>query len=161
LRKTSKTCPICRSHSHFIVPSSFFPDCGTTNGVRDKENAAKKEIVERYLARLKTLPCRYFEESIKNSAPGFMPKCKFGNRCHYLHSHPVTKQPYVFSAKELERPRKFNGNRRGVLDQIAMIGIILDELSLDFEYDSEDGSDAGYSSNSPVGYIDDNGYFYF
>jgi E3 ubiquitin-protein ligase makorin len=78
-----------------------------------RKNPAKEEIVDNYLARLKKIPCRYFEESIKSQreradqvkwpslTPSLQPNCRFGNDCHYAHIHPITLEPYVFSATEL------------------------------------------------------------
>jgi hypothetical protein len=39
----------------------------------------KTGIVDGYLGRLKTIPCRYFEQSIKDSSPEYKFKCQFGN----------------------------------------------------------------------------------
>lgn len=54
-----------------------------------------------YLTKLKSVKCKYFEDSIKKSAPRFKPECKFGNACHYRHEHPDTKEPYVFTKEQL------------------------------------------------------------
>src|SRR5205814_9971863 len=67
LSKTSKTCPLCRTASKFIVPSSLFPrpskEAEPFNA--DGKNPLKDAIMSKYLSRLRNIPCRYFEESIK------------------------------------------------------------------------------------------------
>lgn len=69
-----------------------------------ERSGTKQEIINHYLARLKTIPCRYFEDSVKqqHKSAAFKPICKFGNDCHYAHTHPIARQPYIFSSAELD-----------------------------------------------------------
>ncbi|KAF4624335.1 hypothetical protein G7Y89_g13833 [Cudoniella acicularis] len=138
LRKTRKTCPMCRSHSDYIIPSSIFPIPDKTSG-QDTENTRKKEIVDGYLSKLKTIRCRYFEESIEKSAPEFKPKCQFGNTCHYLHIHPITKEQYTFSQEELNqfrrrRPKqRSTRSRTSTIEQMLIMDMLFNEMALEYE----------------------------
>ncbi|CZR57860.1 uncharacterized protein PAC_07749 [Phialocephala subalpina] len=133
LKKTSKTCPMCRSQSHFTIPSSVWP---VTAG---SENTMKKEIVDGYLGRMKNIPCRYFEQSAKDSAPDYKFKCQFGNNCHYSHTHPDTKEPYVFSQQELKPERTSRrADRARLLADMAMMEMLFSD---DFSYGGEDWLD--------------------
>jgi hypothetical protein len=133
LKKTSKTCPMCRSQSDFIIPSSIWPIAATN------ENPMKKEIVERYLGRLRTIPCKHFEKSINDSAPpDYKFKCQFGNHCHYSHAHPITKEPYIFSEEELQRRRKPR-MRAQMLDEMAIIEMLFNNLTADDLSTDDDG----------------------
>ncbi|KAK2810081.1 hypothetical protein FQN50_003275 [Emmonsiellopsis sp. PD_5] len=147
--KTTKTCPLCRVASDFVIPSSVFPtppeepeeteDDATapedatlmpsepTESV--KVNPAKVKIIEAYLAKLKTTPCRYFEESVERWRalgtienpdrtvggvihPKFSGACVFGNQCHFAHINPITQAPYVFTPRELSMMKRENYARR-------------------------------------------------
>lgn len=140
-------CPMCRSHSAFIVPSAIWPSVETSIS----ENMLKKEIVDVYLGRLKTIPCRYFEESIERTEPDYKFKCKFGNNCHYSHIHPVTKEQYVFSEEELRPPpRPRRRNRAQILEDVAIMEMLWNDftdgyLSVDawFDEDEDEGDDFG------------------
>ncbi|KLJ09358.1 hypothetical protein EMPG_15221 [Blastomyces silverae] len=152
-RQTTKTCPLCRTKSEFVVPSSVFPTppqaTAATAGLARSEtvstndstgnaepssligadNPAKAKIIDRYLARLKEIPCRYFEESIQRWRdlpiienpdlevggllhPSFSGECLFGNECHFAHIHPITKVPYIFTKKEITSMKRANHARR-------------------------------------------------
>jgi E3 ubiquitin-protein ligase makorin len=96
------------------------------------------EIVDRYLTRLKTIPCKHFQRSIQESSPPeFKPKCPFGNHCHYSHSHPVTKDPYIFSEGELQRRRKPR-RRSQMLDEMAIMEILFSDLAVGYMSTEED-----------------------
>ncbi|EQL34362.1 hypothetical protein BDFG_03720 [Blastomyces dermatitidis ATCC 26199] len=152
-RQTTKTCPLCRTKSEFVVPSSVFPtppqptaattglarsETASTNdstGIAEPssstgaDNPAKAKIIDRYLARLKVIPCRYFAESIQRWRdlpiienpdtevggllhPEFSGECLFGNECHFAHIHPITKVPYIFTKKEISSMKRANHARR-------------------------------------------------
>lgn len=115
LKKASKTCPMCRSKSDFIIPSSIWPT-----------STQKKTITEGYLGRLKTIPCRYFEESARETAPEYKFKCPFTNHCHYLHIHPVTNEPYTFTQSEISNRRERGRRRLRIAEQLAMVQLILE-----------------------------------
>ncbi|EEP82334.1 predicted protein [Uncinocarpus reesii 1704] len=80
LSKTTKTCPLCRKKSAFVIPSSIFPtppssdisaatkdiaQASGESGAEEKKNPVKDEIIQGYLEKLKKIPCRYFEEESK------------------------------------------------------------------------------------------------
>ncbi|KAA8913785.1 hypothetical protein FN846DRAFT_928630 [Sphaerosporella brunnea] len=107
LANTSKTCPLCRIRTRYIIPSIVFP-----------KSAYQKQQIERvYLLRLSNIPCRYFAASLVPRAPpppgpnGSIPPhgrlstgpwCPFGNDCHYRHEkEPGVK--YTFTDSELSR----------------------------------------------------------
>lgn len=105
--------------------------------------------MEGYLERMKNIPCRYFEQSAKDSAPDYKFKCQFGNNCHYLHIHPDTKEPYIFSQEEM-KPKGGQGRRAGraqLLADIAMEMLFSDEFThggddwLDEDGDEDDFGD--------------------
>jgi E3 ubiquitin-protein ligase makorin len=101
----------------------------------------KKDIVDRYLGRLKTISCKHFEQSIKDSTPpNYKFKCQFGNHCHYLHTHPITKDPYIFSEEELERRRKPR-RRAQLLDEIAVMEMLFGGLTAGYISVDEDAEE--------------------
>jgi len=139
LNKTSKTCPICRSQSDFIIPSSIWPIVSAPASASLPDNTMKKGIVDGYLGRLKTIPCRYFEQSIKDSSPDYKFKCQFGNNCHYLHTHPTTKEPYTFSEEELRPRRRLPKRARAqFLQEMAILEMLFSDSA------AEQGSDVGW-----------------
>ncbi|KAK9238906.1 hypothetical protein V1525DRAFT_399842 [Lipomyces kononenkoae] len=82
--RLNKCCPLCRSPSDFIVPSSHIPAKSTVKGHQKSgeqtEQLTKQEIVAAYLATLKRIPCKYFAATRS---------CQFGNDCHYAHRVPT------------------------------------------------------------------------
>ncbi|KMZ63537.1 E3 ubiquitin-protein ligase makorin [Zostera marina] len=60
-----RLCPVCRKHSHFVIPSVVF--------FSSKEE--KEEIVDNYKAKLRSIDCHYF-----GYGDGF---CQFGAGCFY------------------------------------------------------------------------------
>ncbi|TGZ78775.1 hypothetical protein EX30DRAFT_131420 [Ascodesmis nigricans] len=70
LASTSKTCPMCRKRSRFIIPSRIFPyptgnGNGEGGGKGNGANELKKVIEAAYLRRLASIPCRYFTQSLR------------------------------------------------------------------------------------------------
>ncbi|RPB04004.1 hypothetical protein L873DRAFT_1825910 [Choiromyces venosus 120613-1] len=124
LSKTSKTCPLCRVRSKFIIPSSVFPrPVEEPPDEGEKLNPAKDAIIAAYLAKLKTIPCRHFTNSLGPNAPPRprrdLPDCPFGNDCHYKHT--FRGYPYVFSDSELNaqrRRRTHNPRRMGWMERL-------------------------------------------
>lgn len=146
--KNTKTCPLCRTKSDFVIPSSVFPTPPTVDAKSDRENSGpsqapdneaaeekqnpvKEQIIQGYLAKLKKIPCRYFEDEVKRwrekvaraearnggsasstRPPKFVPKCSFANKCHYAHLDPITKEPYVFSASEIRDMKRRRHEQR-------------------------------------------------
>lgn len=128
------------------VPSES--SIGIRKATESERSGAKQEIINDYLARLKTIPCRYFEESVKQQRQSstFRLVCRFGNDCHYAHNHPITRQPYIFSSAELDAIKDNQSlNRRRarhrLAERILTTEMMLWELGIisDEEYDS--GSD--------------------
>eukprot|EP01040_Poterioochromonas_malhamensis_P004814 gene4814-5168_t len=60
-----RLCPLCRTESHFVVPSSDF-----------LTGEAKQALLEAYKNSLSAKPCKYY-----NSGK----ECPFGTSCFYLH----------------------------------------------------------------------------
>lgn len=63
----ARACPLCRTLSHFVVPSDYFVGSGD-----DKET-----LIAEYQAKLATIPCKHF-----NYGQG---TCPFGTSCFYAH----------------------------------------------------------------------------
>ncbi|KAK3264666.1 hypothetical protein CYMTET_26607 [Cymbomonas tetramitiformis] len=66
--EVTRSCPICRTRSHFIVPSTFWVSCAD-----DKE-----ALVQNYREKLAMIPCKHF-----NYGNG---SCPFGGSCFYAHA---------------------------------------------------------------------------
>ncbi|CAG8513220.1 4141_t:CDS:2 [Dentiscutata erythropus] len=66
---TTKTCPVCRKNSPYIVPSPSFAKAGQK----------KDQIILSYKERMSRIPCKYFQESRK---------CPFADECFYKHANP-------------------------------------------------------------------------
>ncbi|KAJ3194978.1 hypothetical protein HK101_001431 [Irineochytrium annulatum] len=147
-----KVCPICRELSHFVVPSSIFPET----------EAQKKGIVERFKAKNASIPCRYFEKSNKRT-------CPFGDNCMYGHRDA--------SGKKVLNVQKPSGPSRGRcpmrhgggfvgIDVIALEGMFglaggydYDDELLDELEDYEDGYDEDEYENSQDSLFEDDYLF--
>ncbi|KAG1668994.1 hypothetical protein FOA52_000587 [Chlamydomonas sp. UWO 241] len=71
-----RTCPLCRATTHFVVPSTVWPD-----GEADKAG-----IVSGYKAKLGSIDCRLFVRGEGS--------CPFGTSCFYRHAFPDgTEEP--------------------------------------------------------------------
>ncbi|CAM9249581.1 unnamed protein product [Chrysoparadoxa australica] len=66
-KATVQKCPICRVPSHFVVPSPVI--------VVDPDRKAR--VIEQYKAKLRKIPCKYFEDGKR--------RCPFGVSCFYAH----------------------------------------------------------------------------
>ncbi|KAF2544225.1 hypothetical protein F2Q68_00033068 [Brassica cretica] len=69
VNSTLRACPICRKLSYFVVPSVVWystPD-------------EKKEIVDIYKAKLRSINCKHFNFGNGN--------CPFGGSCFYKHAY--------------------------------------------------------------------------
>ncbi|TPX70572.1 hypothetical protein SpCBS45565_g01615 [Spizellomyces sp. 'palustris'] len=89
-----KECPVCRSPSPYVVPSSVH-----ATGPR------KEVVIEAYKARLLRIPCRYFENSRRDDR-----RCPFGNECLYAHNDEAgnrvdCSRPSDRAAGRIARPR--------------------------------------------------------
>ncbi|KAH7909076.1 hypothetical protein BJ138DRAFT_1011558 [Hygrophoropsis aurantiaca] len=79
-----KKCPLCRSSSRFITPSTYFYASG---------DPRKQETVDKYRESMARVPCKYFEET-KSTLLG-KPSCPFGSECFYKHEN-ADGTSYVF-----------------------------------------------------------------
>ncbi|KAJ3006354.1 hypothetical protein NUW54_g3970 [Trametes sanguinea] len=68
----TKTCPMCRTPSRFVTPSTHFYPEG---------HPMKAEVVEKYKASMARVKCRHFEKSKANKKLF----CPFGKDCFYKH----------------------------------------------------------------------------
>ena len=73
---------MCRGVSHYVVPSSFFPDSADT----------KARVMEEYRQRLAETPCKYFDQGEG--------ECPFGSSCFYKHA-------FRDGSLDSRRPRKY------------------------------------------------------
>lgn len=85
-----KTCPVCRKHSDYVIPSPKFHAHNTPS---------KQSELNKYLASTAKIPCRHFTRSSPSNR-----FCPFGNDCHY--SHDVHGRQYQFSEAQLRRIRE-------------------------------------------------------
>ncbi|KIJ55257.1 hypothetical protein M422DRAFT_123155, partial [Sphaerobolus stellatus SS14] len=76
-----KTCPMCRTKTKFIVPSSMFYKQG---------DPRKVLVIQKYKDSMARVPCRYFSRSSPTDR-----FCPFGRDCFYQHRNP-DGTPYVF-----------------------------------------------------------------
>lgn len=100
-----KTCPVCRTHSTYIVPSSVFYAHATPE---------KKREIDKYLSNTARIPCRHFSH-----CPPHVLSCPFGNECHYAHNVNGTR--YIFSPAELARMREQRELRAAQQQTAAML----------------------------------------
>ncbi|KAI0731156.1 hypothetical protein C8Q76DRAFT_612209 [Earliella scabrosa] len=78
---TTKTCPMCRTSSRFVTPSSLFYPEG---------DPKKAQVIEQYKNSMARVKCKYFENSPKGKR-----SCPFGKECFYKHENE-DGTPYVF-----------------------------------------------------------------
>ncbi|GBB98288.1 hypothetical protein RclHR1_03190020 [Rhizophagus clarus] len=92
----SRACPVCRTPSHFITPS--------TTWITDR--AEKQRVINEYKRKCSTIPCRNF-----NHGEG---QCQFGASCFYAHT-------YRDGTKEETNVRTIqNGEEVRVLDNVRL-----------------------------------------
>ncbi|KAI0820800.1 hypothetical protein BC628DRAFT_1329536 [Trametes gibbosa] len=70
---TTKTCPMCRTSSRFVTPSTFFYAEG---------HPMKTLVIEKYKASMARVKCKYFEKSRPHNR-----FCPFGKECFYKHEN--------------------------------------------------------------------------
>lgn len=71
--KQVRSCPECRQHSDYVIPSLFWVEQG-------KE---KETLIAMYKDNMKAKVCKYYSSTDKNRG-----ECKFGNKCFYKHQRP-------------------------------------------------------------------------
>ncbi|KAK0413211.1 hypothetical protein QR680_006666 [Steinernema hermaphroditum] len=68
--QTVRSCPECRTHSHFVIPAAVWVD----------EGAEKEKLIEIYQQNMSKKVCKYFKPNDRDS-------CRFGNKCFYRHEN--------------------------------------------------------------------------
>jgi Ring finger domain/CCCH-type zinc finger/RNA-binding, Nab2-type zinc finger len=95
-----RSCPTCRKHSDYVIPSKFFP----------KDEQDKQEIVQNYKNRMAPIPCKRFRKTMK------LGSCPFGSECFYAHidesGQNVKSQDKSMKTIAAERHRQYNQSRR-------------------------------------------------
>ncbi|XXQ31621.1 RING-type E3 ubiquitin transferase [Plasmodiophora brassicae] len=92
-----RQCPLCRTTSPFVIPSMFYVT-----------GDAKRELIDRYVEKLKMIPCKY------ERGGG---ECRAQTHCMYKHTKPPT------------RHRLRSRRTRDQLDQaLEMLSLLLESL---------------------------------
>lgn len=120
---TTKTCPVCRKNSPYVVPSNRFAKAGPQ----------KEQIISTYKEKISLIPCKYFEGS---------GKCPFADECFYQHANPDGSRCKLGPPKK-KKPRSFIRyfSADGDLD-LSAISEIIDGFQLNIADwdDEEEGS---------------------
>lgn len=134
--KTVRSCPECRQHSDYVIPSLFWVEQG-------KE---KETLISMYKDNMKSKICKYY-----SSTDDTRGQCKFGNKCFYKHQRPdgtidpgraphARRQPrlveflfpedYDYSDEELEEDIEFHRflERRAFAEREADMQAFADEI---------------------------------
>ncbi|CAA7267402.1 unnamed protein product [Cyclocybe aegerita] len=126
----TKKCPMCRSASKFITPSSKFWKGGTPE---------KEKVVQNYKDSMARVPCRYFQKSLQKNKR--KPICPYGKDCFYQH---ITEDgtPFVFQDGVDESMRRYRSSRgsRVYIDNLHFMPF-LNIASLDLAGITLDGQD--------------------
>ncbi|KAF9194768.1 hypothetical protein BGZ50_005808 [Haplosporangium sp. Z 11] len=93
--QVNKACPMCRTPSLYVVPSSYFPSC----------QEQKEIIIQNYKEATSRTPCRYFKDS------GARRWCPFGDGCFFAH-HDENGEPCKVIPRPPRPPRPPRRNRR-------------------------------------------------
>ncbi|KAH7929092.1 hypothetical protein BV22DRAFT_154422 [Leucogyrophana mollusca] len=94
-----KKCPLCRSASRFITPSSHFYREG---------DPRKKETIDKYRESMARVPCKYFQETMALGKPC----CPFGMDCFYKHTNS-DGTPHIFRHGAKHFMRIYRRRRQG------------------------------------------------
>lgn len=102
--KDRRSCPTCRKHSDYVVPSRIFPS----------SKLQKERIVQEYKDRLAVIPCRRFrqqqqqQQQSNNNKRTMMGSCPFGSDCFYAHLNSRGEDVKALdrSMEELSRERQ-------------------------------------------------------
>jgi len=120
---TTKTCPVCRKNSPYVVPSSRFA----------KSGPQKEQIISTYREKISQIPCKYFEEK---------GKCPFADECFYQHANADGTRCKL-GPPQKKKPRSFIRyfSAEGDLD-LSAISEIIDGFQLNIADwdDEEEGS---------------------
>ncbi|KAF8909415.1 hypothetical protein CPB84DRAFT_1843201 [Gymnopilus junonius] len=107
----TKKCPMCRTPSKFITPSSRFWKDGTPE---------KAAVMQAYMDSMARVPCRYFQKSLQKNKD--KPLCPYGKDCFYQHLKE-DGTPHVFKDGVdvcMSRYRQSHYQRRGFVDMQFM-----------------------------------------
>lgn len=98
--KVVRSCPECRTHSDFVVPSDVWIE----------SEVDKNLLIHQYKSNAKKVECRYFK-----AGKGNPDACQFGNRCFYRHQNPDGTMVVGDSPRTIRRRRSAaaGGGRRG------------------------------------------------
>mmetsp|Transcript_1471 Transcript_1471/g.2169 ORF Transcript_1471/g.2169 Transcript_1471/m.2169 type:complete len:272 (-) Transcript_1471:65-880(-) len=129
-----RSCPTCRKHSHYVVPSSVF--------AMGKE---KEELVTNYKAKLAIIPCKKFN--------GRLGSCPFGKDCFYMHmdedgediklQDKSMKELYDEQSSRRRRRQSYNHRYSGDINLLNSFLLMLDLYASDmFDEDAYDSGDS-------------------
>ncbi|KAJ3501668.1 hypothetical protein NLJ89_g9235 [Agrocybe chaxingu] len=126
----TKKCPMCRSASKFITPSSKFWKDGTPE---------KEKVVQNYKDSMARVPCRYFQKSLQKNKR--KPICPYGKDCFYQHVME-DGTPFVFKEGVDESMRRYRSSQgsRVYVDNLHFMPF-LNMASLDLAGMTFDGQD--------------------
>lgn len=85
-KETSRSCPICRKVSNYVIPSEYWLDT----------EEEKVKLIQDYKGSMSTIHCKFFKRGKGN--------CPFNNSCFYLHALPDGT-----SASEIRRIQNADG----------------------------------------------------
>mmetsp|Transcript_64064 Transcript_64064/g.184118 ORF Transcript_64064/g.184118 Transcript_64064/m.184118 type:complete len:381 (-) Transcript_64064:107-1249(-) len=125
-----RSCPTCRKHSDYVVPSEHFP----------ADAKEKEEIVQAYKDKLSVIPCRRF------SATRELGSCPFGSDCFYAHlnsgGEDVKDQDKTMA--QLREEKQEQQRERMARTRREITGDIIAEymIAMDFEQRADLGMEA-------------------
>ncbi|KAL3086613.1 hypothetical protein niasHT_037739 [Heterodera trifolii] len=108
--KTVRSCPECRVHSDYVIPSKVWIDL----------NSDKDKLVSVFKGNTKKIACKYVVN-------GDVDKCPFGNKCFYKHQLPDG------SIVEGKSPTQLRKNRRND----AIVFSLYDFLPSDSDWEDD------------------------
>ncbi|ESK96413.1 hypothetical protein Moror_6921 [Moniliophthora roreri MCA 2997] len=114
-----KKCPMCRTPSKFITPSSLF---------FKSDDPRKDEIISQYKQSMARIPCRYFTKSMAKDKKD--PFCPFGKDCFYQHLND-DGTPFVFSEGVDESMRRYQRRMRTPFSADSLFADIFETIRRD------------------------------
>ncbi|KAI3384949.1 hypothetical protein SNEBB_005125 [Seison nebaliae] len=141
-RETARKCPLCRQSSDFVIPSKFW--------FETEEDRLK--IIEDFREYAKTVDCRLFNR-------GFG-RCKFGNKCFYLHRDPKGNIVELNSPAKRSNRRLFLGHNHYFFSNDSDYGRSTnDEMGIDYhlrldDYSSDEDDDFSLDDDYPTRWSD-------
>ncbi|XP_042449643.1 E3 ubiquitin-protein ligase makorin-like [Zingiber officinale] len=107
LNTALRACPVCRQHSHFVIPSTTW----------FSTSEEKQQIINSYKEKLKSIDCKYFD--FGNGT------CPFGAICFYKHTIRPNASCQNSDRSYRYRPRPHRSRRPEEVDEDAMDGFVL------------------------------------